>query len=197
MQKILIFLLVIANSFSLLGQKTGTFTDSRDGKVYKTTIIGNQTWFAENLAYKASDGCWAYNRDSINATKYGYLYNWETAKKVCPVGWHLPSDTEWTTLTDYLGGANLAGRKLKSILDWPIDESENITNECGFNALPGSALGYNNGTSNFGELGVDAFFWSSTAEKNYVWIRHLNESSVLFRDFDFSAAGYSVRCIKD
>lgn len=197
MQKGLFYLLLILNSFGLFGQQTGTFTDNRDGKVYKTIKIGNQTWFAENLAYKANGGCWAYNKDSVNVTKYGYLYSWEAAKTASPAGWHLPSDAEWTTLTDYLGGAKVAGGKLKSTMEWSVDASENATNESGFNALPGSALGYNNGTSNFGVLGVDAFFWTATPEKNYVWIRHLNESSMLFRDFDFSAAAYSVRCIKD
>jgi uncharacterized protein (TIGR02145 family) len=197
MQKRLIYLLLILNSIGLFAQQTGTFIDSRDGKIYKTIVIGNQTWMAENLAYKASEGCWAYNKDSVNVAKYGYLYNWDAAKTACPTGWRLASDAEWTTLSEYLGGVKVAGRKLKSTQMWPIEATENATNESGFNALPGSALGYNNGTSNFGELGVDAFFWTATAEKNYVWIRHLNESSILFRDFDFAAAAYSVRCIKD
>jgi uncharacterized protein (TIGR02145 family) len=196
MQKRLIYILVILNSFGLFGQQTGTFTDTRDGKVYKTVKIGNQTWMAENLAYKNNGGCWAYNKDSLNVAKYGYLYSYDTAKKVCPAGWHLPTDAEWITLTEFLGGAKVAGRKLKSKTDWPLDASENAANESGFNALPGSALGYS-GLSNFGELGVDAFFWTATAERNYAWIRHLNESSELFRDFDFPPAGYSIRCIKD
>ena len=196
MQKRLIHLLLILNSVGLFAQQTGTFTDSRDGKIYKTVKIGNQTWFAENLAYKANGGCWAFNKDTVNVPKYGYLYNWETAKTACPAGWHLPSDAEWKTLTEYLGGAKVAGGKLKSTTDWLLNASENDTNESGFNALPGSALGYS--SNNFGELGVDAIFWSSTStERKYFWLRHLNESKVLFRDFDFPAAGYSVRCIKD
>ena len=198
MQNKLFLILIMFNNFNLFGQQTGTFTDSRDGKVYKTVNIGNQTWFAENLSYKDSNGCWPYDLDNSNVPKYGYLYNWETAKKGCPEGWHLPSDDEWTTLTDFLGGLNVAGGKLKSQTDWPALEIKNTTNEIVFNALSGSALGYNNGTSNFGALGEDAFFWTSTAaEEKYVWIRHLNESSRVYRDYDFPPAGYSVRCIKN
>ncbi|OQY03821.1 MAG: hypothetical protein B6I20_04280 [Bacteroidetes bacterium 4572_117] len=81
-------------------------TDSRDGKQYKTVEIGNQVWMAENLAYKASSGCWAYDNDQSNVTKYGYLYNWQTAKTVCPTGWHLPTKSEFETLLNNYGNGN-------------------------------------------------------------------------------------------
>ena len=68
---------------------------------------------AENLAYEASEGCWAYDNNKNNVRKYGYIYDWETAKNVCPDGWHLPSDKEWFELTEYLGGLNVAGGKLR------------------------------------------------------------------------------------
>ena len=74
---------------------------------------------AENLAYETSNGSWEYYSNS--ADKYGRLYNWETAKNVCPTGWHLPTDTEWTTLTNYLGGKEVAGEKLKSSTGWKLD----------------------------------------------------------------------------
>ena len=116
-------------------KKASQLTDKRDGKTYKTVKIGTQEWMAENLAYKPSSGnYWAYDDDNSNVAKYGYLYDWETAKKVCPSGWHLPSDEEWTTLTDYLGGEDVAGTKMKSTSGWK--EDGNGTNESGFSALP-------------------------------------------------------------
>jgi len=94
--------------------KTGTFTDARDNHAYKWVRIGDQVWMAENLAYKPSSGnYWAYNNDQNNIAIYGYLYDWKTACNVCPSGWHLPSDAEWTKLRDYLGGYETAGGKLK------------------------------------------------------------------------------------
>ncbi len=144
---------------------SGTFTDSRDGKTYKTVKIGTQTWMAENLAYKASSGCSAYNNDQNNVATYGYLYTWEAAKTVCPAGWHLPTDAEWTTLTDYLynfstlGGEDVAGGKMKEAgtTHW-ASPNTGATNSSGFTALP--AGGSSDGT--IGYLGADAHFWSAT-----------------------------------
>jgi len=96
---------------------------------------------AENLAFEPSTGNhWIYNS---NLATYGYLYDWQTAKNVCPRGWHLPSDAEWSTLTDFLGGIDVVGGKLKA--EGTIDartgiwDSPNVgaTNESGFTALPG------------------------------------------------------------
>jgi uncharacterized protein (TIGR02145 family) len=95
----------------------GTFTDPRDGKVYRTVRIGNQVWMAENLNYDA-EGSKCYNNDPANRQKYGWLYDWETAKAVCPDGWHLPSDAEWQELVDFAGGDRVAGRRLKARDGW-------------------------------------------------------------------------------
>lgn len=74
------------------------FTDTRDNKSYKTVTLGTQTWMAENLAFKADTGCWAFNNNNEFVAKNGYLYDASSAKKSCPIGWHLPSDEEWKTL---------------------------------------------------------------------------------------------------
>jgi len=117
----------------------GTFTDARDNHVYKWVGIGEQVWMAENLAYKPSSGnYWAYNNDQNNITIYGYLYDWETACNVCPSGWHLPSDAEWTKLTNYLGGEEIAGGKLKATTGWNSPNS-GADNSSGFSGLPGGS----------------------------------------------------------
>jgi len=81
----------------------GYFFDIRDNKKYEVIKIGNQTWMAENLAYKPADGnYWFLNNDTINITKFGCLYDWETANKIAPKGWHLPTMVERDTLIEYL-----------------------------------------------------------------------------------------------
>jgi len=174
----------------------GHFIDIRDGKRYKVVKIGTQIWFAENLAYKPNSGdCWAYNDDENNIAKYGYLYFWETAKNVCPPGWHLPSNEEWNTLINFLGGQTEAGGKLKATVDWK-DPNEGGTNSSGFSALPAGnrAVG-----GSFYHLGEDALFWSSTPESSKsAWRIRLNynNSSIDLEDSN-RLTGRSVRCIKD
>jgi len=192
---LLITAAILIIAMSLVAQVTGTFTDSRDGKVYKTVMIGTQTWMAENLAYKANSGCWAYDNDTNNVAKYGYLYNWETAKVVCPAGWHLPSDAEWTILTKYLGGEDVAGGKLKSINLW-LSPNKGATNETGFTALPGGSC---NGRGEFGDVGNGGHWWSSTEyQKIGAWIRRMSyHSSNATRSNYYKKGGFSVRCVKD
>ncbi len=159
--------------FGILGlqaQTTGTFTDSRDGKVYKTVKINNQTWMSENLAFKPNSGnYWAYDDNNSNVAKYGYLYDWQTAKNVCPTGWHLPSDAEWTQLTNFVGGEDNASTKLKAKSGWSY--GGNGTDDYGFTALPGGDRG--NGGS-FGGIGYGGDWWSATEySTNSAWVRDM------------------------
>jgi len=173
-----------------------TFRDNRDGKVYKTVQIGNQVWMAENLAYKLNSGCWAYDNNLANVKTYGYLYNWETAKNVCPAGWHLPTDAEWTSLVDYLGGKSVAGGKMKEkgTSHW---HSPNIsaTNESGFHVLPAGT--YWHIDYSFSDIEYGATFWSVTkVSRVTVNIVNLSNEKSTLEIYDCNEnMGFSVRCI--
>jgi len=156
---------------------------------------------AENLAYIAGSNYWAADDDVSNATRYGYLYSWETAKKVCPHGWHLPSDSEWTILINYLGGEDVAGKKMKATSGWKgyyNNVNGNGTNESGFTALPGGDH-HPAGWQSF--IGYNGYWWSSTKDgEGRVWHRSIeNKSPGVDRD-SYKASqdrGFSVRCIRD
>ena len=123
-----------------IAQLTDAFTDSRDGQTYKTISFENPltgtevVWMAQNLNYKVQDS-YAYNDNDSNRKELGLLYTWEAAKKACPKGWHLATDSEWSMLVSQFGGADKAGEALKSKKGW--NEDGNGTNSSGFNALPG------------------------------------------------------------
>jgi uncharacterized protein (TIGR02145 family) len=173
------------------GVSGGTLTDSRDGKRYKAVKIGKQTWMAENLSYDAS-GSKCYSNNSANCAKYGRLYNWSTAKNACPRGWHLPSDAEWTALTDFVG--NDAGTKLKATSGW--DSNGNGTDEFGFSALPG---GYGSSDGGFLNVGTYGFWWSSTEDGSYLaYGRDMGyDRSYVGRYDNDKSYLLSVRCVQD
>ena len=175
-------------------QITDTFTDSRDGKKYNTVKIDTQTWMAENLNYNTNNS-WCYCDSSSNCNKYGRLYTWEAAKNACPAGWHLPRDAEWTTLTNYLGGIDVAGGKLKSTKGWNRFSS-GATNNSGFTALPG---GDRSSSGTFDGIEGGGNWWSSTEDNTYgAWYRYLTYSySGVYRDLDSKKDGFSVRCLRD
>jgi uncharacterized protein (TIGR02145 family) len=185
--------------------ESGTLTDYRDEQTYKTIQIGNQVWMAENLNYASSEGSWIYDHDSTNTISFGRLYIWETARDVCPFGWHLPSDYEWRQLENAIGMNQNAindtgwrgtkeGSKLKADSTWYGNGHGN--DEYGFNALPGGYR-YNNG--NFGYMGKYAFFWSSTAfDEDYAYYRALHYSTdQIDRHLFNKNFGFSVRCVRD
>jgi uncharacterized protein (TIGR02145 family) len=170
-----------------------TFTDSRDSKKYKIVKIGTQTWMAENLNYNASDSK-CYNNHSSNCDKYGGLYNWETAKKVCPSGWHLPSDKEWQTLVDFTSGDKITGKKLKAKSGW--NNNSNGTDDYGFSALPGGN-GYSGG--NFYNVGYDGSWWSASEDdNNYAYSRNMNYNDDYANwNSHHKYNLFSVRCVQD
>ncbi len=175
---------------------TTAITDSRDGKKYKTVKIGSQTWMAENLNYNAS-GSKCYNNKPANCEKYGRLYEWGTAKKACPSGWHLPSKSEWEELDNAIGGKEVAGKNLKAKSGWNdyIGKSGNGTDEFGFSALPGG-LGNSNGS--FDNVGDYGYWWGVFGDSNFAYYRNMIYAyEHAYWDYLASNDLFSVRCVKD
>ena len=176
---------------------TGIFTDPRNGKTYKTIKIGTQTWMAENLAYKTISNCWAYDNDEDNVATYGYLYNWEAAKNACPAGWHLPTDAEWTVLIDFLGGAGVAGGKMKETgtTHW-LSPNTGAGNNSGFTALP---AGFRSTEGVFYYLHEGCNWWSSSeSTTSNAYNRYLGHSTAeAGHSSENKAVGQSVRCLKN
>ncbi|MCX6570711.1 MAG: hypothetical protein NT006_04715 [Candidatus Aminicenantes bacterium] len=191
----------------------GTFADLRDGRVYKTIKIGSQTWFAENLAYiphvspgPVQGGIWVYGNDgsdveaSISAENYktyGCLYDWETAVKISPNGWHLPSEEDWVSLARYFGGRAEDGNKMKEVdTGYWKNCHFNADNSSGFSALPGGARSPD---GEFFSLNSEANFWSSTESyAGHFWHYYLEDISPYVRSNpNDKTYGYSIRYIKD
>lgn len=186
-----------------------------DGNSYKTVYIGTQQWMAENLkvskynngdvipnSANTSIGAWVYyNNDETNNIKHGKLYNWYAVNtgKLCPIGWHVPTDGEWTILTDYLGGANIAGGKMKEVgsTNW---SSPNIdaSNTSLFSALPSGLI---SATGVFRFIGTETGWWSSSMapSPSSLAIRlHLNTNDGVANKFGtVKNCGFSIRCLKD
>ena len=202
----------------------GTMTD-QEGNVYKTIVIGTQEWMAENLntsIYRNGDaiptnldnaawqnttsGAWAYyNNDASYACPYGKLYNWYTcvdARQLCPTGWHVPTDAEWTILTDYLGGQDVAGGKMKTTGNFEaatglwLSPNAEATNSSGFSGAPGGFRYYDGGYYFIGNLG---YLWcSSEVDTYFAWFRGLDYSdAAAIRGNVNKQVGFSVRCLRD
>jgi len=170
-----------------------TSTDPRDGKKYKIVTIGSQTWMAENLNYNAI-GSKCYDNQESYCQKYGRLYNWSTAMKACPKGWHLPSDTEWNILMTAVGGFSTAGKVLKATDGW--NSNGNGQDKYGFSALPG---GYGDSDGNFDYVGNFGYWWSSS---DLVANSAYRRSMLYGYEYVYCTSNgkgylYNVRCIKD
>jgi uncharacterized protein (TIGR02145 family) len=174
----------------------GVLVDSRDRKKYKIVKVGNQVWMGENLNYNAS-GSKCYDKQESNCQKYGRLYNWNTARDVCPSGWHLPSDAEWIRLTDFVGGSSTAGTKLKATSGWNTGSGYKPgTDEYGFSALPG---GFSGSSGSFTDVGNGGCWWSSMEyNASYAWNRLMYyRNAIVGREYDDKSRYFSVRCVKD
>lgn len=146
-------------------------------------------------------GAWChYNNDPANDVIYGKLYNWyaiNDPRGLAPTGYHVPSDTEWTTLTDFLGGESVAGGKLKEVglCHW-LSPNTDATNTSLFTALPGGAREYD---GVYSTIGLNGNWWSSTETgTNTAWARNINNGNGnAYRTFADKNAGQAVRLIKD
>lgn len=211
--------------------RCGNFKDNRDGHIYKMVTIGSQVWMADNLGYKGAatlitdSNRWSelsdidldraycyYDNDSIGDDQC--LYTWAAANVSCPPGWHLPSDSEWSELSDYLitngynwDGTNIGnriGKSLSSKSGWychscrgSVGNSPTQNNRSGFNALPGGNR--NNDSGLFSSKGANGRWWSSTESHiNRAYYRGLNFTrEYLSRGISNKSSGYSVRCVKN
>jgi len=213
---VLFFVLILP--YALKAQTTVT---DIDGNVYRTVKIGTQVWMAENLKttkYRNGDPipivtdnpqwislktgalCRYKNDEAIKAT-YGCLYNWFAVadnRSIAPIGWHVPTDAEWTILIDFLGGEVAAGGKLKEsgTAHW-LGPNTGATNISGFTALPGGSRFYTDGA--FGNVGSIGNWWSSTANNaTNAWDRYLGHNyAAAGRSYYAKQLGFSVRCIRD
>lgn len=193
--------------------ETSEITDSRDGQKYKIVKIGDQWWMAENLNYYTSTGSWYYDNDSAKYSKpCGRLYLWKTAmsgqasskkspsgvKGISPLGWHIPSLSEWTRLDRYLESFDYTGDALKEVgtINWPAPN--NGTNKAMFNAVPAGTV-YNDGNS-FANINYQTTFLTSTIDDNAggVWGTGLDrdKSNIRYAPLGLQN-GWSIRCVKD
>lgn len=190
-RKITLVALLIVAFIHCEAQTMDTMTDTRDNKVYKTVRIGTQTWMAENLNFQT---LLSYCAD---CEVYGRIYMYDEALTGCPVGWHLPSDPEWTTLIAFLGGYGDAGGKLKEtgFAHWKSPNT-GATNASGFSALPN---GYRsmNGALNF-ERKLGSWWTSTNNSMMSAWSVSLHyDKAIIVRKISDKPVGLSVRCIKN
>jgi uncharacterized protein (TIGR02145 family) len=196
----------------------GAVTDI-DGNVYDAVTIGTQTWMMQNLKttryrngdqittglsntdwQNATSGAYAiYNNLDGNNTTYGKLYNWyavSDSRNICPEGWHVPTDVEWTKLISYLGGENVAGGKLKESGTSHWTSPNQASNKSSFTALPGGQRGW---YGPYNDLGTYGYWWSSSEGfSDGSWgISTVNIESIVVKYNYAKECGFSVRCIKD
>ncbi len=194
-----------------------TTVEDIDGNSYPFVVIGTQTWMAENLkTTKLNNGtavsnesdnnawsntenpayCW-YNNDINNKDKYGALYNFHavTSGKLCPSGWHIPSDEEWMILENFLGGTSTAGGKMKEVgTAYWNEPNAGATNSSKFSAR-GGGVRFQNGA--FHDRKSFGLWWTSSSGGTGSWFKSINSQTALLNTQSYGINnGLSVRCIK-
>ena len=158
------------------------------------TVYGEENATCQASYSPEGDAC----NDSWSLAEFGYLYNWYAAtdpRGLCPSGWHLPSDNEWTLVTNHLGGDTVAGGHLKATSGWN-EEGVGGSNSSGFSGLPGGHRYYSNG--NLNHAGNRGYWWSSSSVGSVAWLRRLDhDSGAVVRYNNSHRDGHSVRCIQD
>jgi uncharacterized protein (TIGR02145 family) len=218
MKKVSLILSAVVMTAMMLSS-CGGGASTEEGASTEVTI-GKQVWMSENLnvdkfrngdpipqaktneewnkAGENNQPAWCYyDNDPANGEKYGKLYNWYAVndpRGLAPVGYHIPTDLDWTVLTGYLGGERIAGTKIKSKNEWA--EDGNGTNESGFSGLPG---GYRYDFGSFGNVGEAGGWWSSSEGSTFnAWYRGLYYGNgYVYRDGSSKEGGFSVRCLRD
>jgi uncharacterized protein (TIGR02145 family) len=210
-----------------INYESGSFTDDRDGQEYDWVKIGKQIWMADNLNIgriiyvidgKITDCSiekLCYDNKEENCRIYGGLYSNqvidfytpdEGGQGICPDGWHIPAESEWQVLVDYLGGPEVAGSAMKEagITHWK-KPNKGATNSSGFTALPGGNGGYDYGDNIYSNLGKGCCFWSSTGSfsliaaltNDFRTVCLLKNKTGIARDSSFGKSAHSVRCVKN
>jgi uncharacterized protein (TIGR02145 family) len=221
-------------SVAVFAQEKDSFTDTRDKKTYKTVKIGEQIWMAENLNHHGEDGflglCYGDEpkkkiRKPENCKKYGRLYDWSEAMKACHAGWHLPTREEWQKLSEFSGGDDIAGKKLKAKSGWEmhdfskespktpkckwkeeliddrgrttvVEHDKCSTDEHGFAALPG---GYSSSGGSDNDVGSHGRWWSASEDYSSIaYYRYMsyNDEGAGWNSGDKDSL-LSVRCVQD
>jgi uncharacterized protein (TIGR02145 family) len=147
----------------------------------------------ENLNYETGKS-WCYDNKESNCNKYGRLYDWKTAIKACPAGWHLPSSAEWDALETAVGGNSGAGKRLKSTNGW--NSNGNGTDTYGFSALPG---GYRYTGGYFGNAGNNGYWWTAPEDDaSHAYSRYMSyNGDYVIENYNNKEYGLSVRCVGD
>lgn len=194
------------NKVETENNSTRSINDSRDGQSYEMVKIGNSYWMTKNMAFKPASGkYWIYESNDNNRKTFGYLYDWETAQKVCPQGWHLPTDKEWQELEQFLGMSNadlsetgwrgIIGKKMVARTKRETNQLYNSTSGLNF-TLAGNRVYYN---GSFADLHESGYYWTATSNsseeafgRNFYYL----EKGIYRFNYNKNY-GFSVRCVKD